>query len=101
MCALAVKISCNGVKPSKQMIYTLAAELVEVEQIDKFKAAIIEAMKSYEYDYYYYEYEYDYDYYYYYYYDDYSYSYSYYYYYTYSYAEKVIALLFLAAMYSD
>jgi hypothetical protein len=108
--ALETRIQCNGIKPTKAMVYTLAAELVEVEGIIGFGVAIIEAFKSYEYyedyDYeYYYEYYYDYDYYYdyykdYYYYNEYDYYKDYYYYYELSQAEKVIALLFLAAMYS-
>lgn len=82
--ALTQRIACNGVKPTKAMVYTLAAELVELEGIIEFKDAVIETMKSY--DYYYYYYDYYYDYYYYYYYD--------------LIKEKVIALLFLAAIYS-
>jgi hypothetical protein len=95
--ALATKIKCNGVKPSKAEVYLLAAELVEVEEILGFRAAIIEAFKSYDYDY---DYDYDYYYYDYYYYDYYLYYYDYDYDYDYSIQKKVIALLFLSAMYS-
>jgi hypothetical protein len=101
--ALTEKIKCNGIKPSKAEMYTLAAELLETEQILNFRSAIIEAFKSYDYydpNYYYYDnydydYEYDYDYYYY-----YDYDYDYCYYNNYSIEEKVITLLFFAAMYS-
>ncbi len=104
MCALKTKIACNGVRPKKSDVYTLAAELVELEGIGEFRAAITEALKSYDYyDYYGY---YDYDDYYndYYYYNDYCHHNDDYYYYYYSYndyslKEKVIALLILAAKY--
>lgn len=89
--ALAVKIKCNGIKPTKAQVYTLAAELVMTEGINGFSAAIINALKSYEY-----EYDYDYGY-------DHGYGYDHYgygYYNNYSLEEKVIALLFLAATYS-
>ena len=77
--ALTTKIACNGVKPSKNEIYTLAAELVESQNIFRFKSAIIESLKSYDYDYGYgYDYGYDYDY-------DYNYGYNYDYGYDYGY----------------
>ena len=117
---LEVKIVTGGVKPSKSEVYLLAAELQELHQFKYFSEAVVSALKSYyDYDYYeyeydYYEYDYDYEYEYYYdyeYYYEYDYSYDYYYsydydysydyYYSYSSAEKVIALLFLSAMYSN
>ncbi len=81
--SLDVKIKCNGIKPSKREVFTLAAELVDMWgeefEINSYYDAIMSALKSYDYDY-----DYDYDYYY------------YYYDYGYSYKEKVLALLFLA-----
>lgn len=97
--ALKTKIACNGIKPAKAEVYTLAAELVEVENIVVFKAAVLEALKSYDY-YHYDDYYYHYDDYYYDDYDDYYYAYYYYDYDDYSKEEKIIALLFLAAKYS-
>lgn len=93
--ALKTKIACNAVRPTKSAVYLLAAELMEVEGITAFRAAVIEALKSYDY----------YDTYYYAYYCDYYYC-GYAYYYDYcgddykSIPEKVLALLFLSAMYS-
>ncbi len=104
MCALAVKIACNGVKPTKAEIYTLAAELVELENIVSFKGAIISSFDSYDYvdhnnnhynNYNYTHNGYNYDYYYYYDYTDYG-----YYNYKLTKEQKVLALLFLAAIYS-
>lgn len=105
MCALKVKIACNGIKPKKSEVYLLAAELVETEEIKGFRAAIIEAFKSYDYyydgyyldDYYYYD---GYDYYFDYCYFDAGYYYGYDYY-SYSLPEKVIALLLLSAMFAE
>ena len=100
---LEIKIACNGVKPSKSEVYTLAAELQELHRLEYFKEAIVSALMSYDYyaDYYSYDYSYSYSYDY---YDYYSYSYSYSchddYDYDYSSSEKTLALLFLAAMYS-
>ncbi len=91
MCALAVKIECSGIKPTKSEVYKLAAELVELEGIESFKSALIEAFRSYDY----YDYYADYDYHYHYYYNDDNAD------YDYSLEEKVIALLFLSAMYAD
>lgn len=91
-----------GSEPSKEEVYMLAAEIQDKEDMS-FKRSIYCALLSYDYYYYYdydYYYEYDYDYYsygYYYYY------YGYYYYYDYDYdskEQKVIALLFLATIYT-
>ena len=101
-------ICCNGILPKKAQIYLSAAELVDAdkgETLISFKSAIIAAMNLYDYEY---DYEYDYD--------DYAYAYAYdydyaYYYYhdyddddddvhAYTHSQKVIALLFLAEIYS-
>lgn len=71
---LKKKIHCNGIAPTKAEVYTLAAELQEIHEFKYFSDALISALKSYEY-----AYEYD----------------------DLSSDEKVIALLFLAAMYSE
>lgn len=106
--ALENKIQCNGIKPSKAEVYLLAAELVEIHDIKYFKSAVIAAIASHDYDYEC-EYDYDYGYYYGYYYDYYDYDYDYCdycdycdndYYHDYSKEQKVIALLFLSAIYS-
>lgn len=83
------KIACKGIKPTKAMVYTLAAEIESTkESILSLRQSLISALMSYDhYDYYdYYDYYYDYDSYYYYYYD----------YDSYSKEEKVIYLLLLA-----
>lgn len=97
--ALEKKIPCNGIKPSKSEVYTLAAELAETEDIFSFSTAVKSSMLSYDYhyDYHYYDYYNDYYYDYHYDYDDYD------YYHNYNHLtkeQKVISLLFLAAMYS-
>lgn len=88
------KIITNGTAPTKAQIYLTAAELVDVDEgknLILFKDAIIAAMKLYDY---YYDFDYyDFDY-------EYSYNFYYEYSYVYSYKEKVIALLFLAEIYS-
>lgn len=78
-------IPCNGVRPSKAEVYTLAAELVGMEETDTsiiintdttIEDAVIKAIQKYYYKYYYYDYY---------------------------YADKeikVLLLLFLAAIYS-
>lgn len=93
--SLKKKIRCNGVKPSKSDVYTLAAELQSKYNLYYFHTAVIAALGSYDYHYHYhnhyhYHYHYHYDHY-----NDY-----YQYYYHFSKQEKTIALLFLAAMYS-
>lgn len=106
--AISPRITCNGIKPSKSEVYALAAELVDTQEgLDSFKSAILEAFKSYDYyDYDYYNYYYNYynNYYYYDYYNndyyDYYNNHDYYDYYNYTKKEKVIALLFLSAMYA-
>lgn len=91
------KIICNGVRPTKADIYLSAAELVDSGILGGFKSQILAAMAQYDY-YCGYGYGCGYNYYG---YDDY-YDYGYYYYYALlSKEERVIALLFLAAIYSE
>lgn len=93
------KIACNGVKPKKSEIYLMAAELVDSDGLASFTLAVASAMRVYDYDDYYHNHDYDdydYDYYD---YDDYYDDYDYYY--NLSISEKVIALLFLSAMYAS
>src|ERR1700694_1557272 len=63
MRTLDEKIKCNGIKPTKAEVYTLAAELIAIGGIAikniTFRTSIIQAFKVY--DYYYDDYDYDYD----------------------------------------
>jgi hypothetical protein len=101
---LEQKIPCNGIAPTKSEVYTLAAELTELHGIESFHVSVMSAIKSYDYyddndydyDYYYYAYDYYYDYYYHLYHQDSGKNNHNYF----SQEEKVLALLFLAAMYS-
>lgn len=95
-------IACNGIKPTKTEVYTLAAEMAEKYDIITFKQAIHSALIHYDDADYYYDDYYDYYYYndYYDYYTDYNDYYDYYDNHHFTPEEKVLALLFLAAMYS-
>lgn len=94
---LEKKIPCNGIRPTTSEVYTLAAELQDIHEFKTFKEAIMSALMSYDYAYYAYQYYY----YYYEYYDCYSYDYYDYDHYDYDYGskeEKVMTLLFIAAI---